>query len=469
MAAKPARAFDVWFVTANTVYKAVPYNVVADWTQQGRLAPTDMVRPAGTEEAWTRVADHDLLADFVPRATTAKRVAAVSPVAAAAATEVATAGAPPAVAEGEQVELPEPEEPPSKSRFEDDDEVDMIPLIDISMVLLVFFILVQAAGALAPVDVPEMKFAGQLTADPDAITITIDKLNTDEVVGSERAEAGRGRAEVGGGRGPRAARRTGGRDARAGGAHRVPQGVAARARVRTAPPARTRAQEGEDRFVLGDRRGGTGNQMSAWLVRKEGSPEMLSLPSAAAVVYGLREGNFGPTDEVKGPTDADWLAIEAHPTFAEVAEEVAPPAAEADDTHLDMNPLIDVCLVLLIFFILTITYASLERALEVPGEESSDKGAQKEIPIEQIKDRVFIVTAKMDGDKVVIKMGVVGQLSEVPQERLFAEMGKLINSTGRKEMVLDLDDVPWGVECAILDAAKGNKVFNILNNQRGKK
>jgi biopolymer transport protein ExbD len=209
--------------------------------------------------------------------------------------------------------------------------------------------------------------------------------------------------------------------------------------------------------------------MSAWLVRKEGSPEMLSLPSAAAVVYGLREGNFGPTDEVKGPSDADWLAIEAHPTFAEVAEEVAPPAAETDDTHLDMNPLIDVCLVLLIFFILTITYASLERALEVPGEESSDKGAQKEIPIEQIKDRVFVVTAKMDGDKVVIKLGVVGQLTEVPQERLFAEMGKLINSTGRKEMVLDLDDVPWGVECAILDAAKGNKVFNILNNQRGKK
>lgn len=182
MAAKPTRAFDVWFVTANTVYKAVPYNVVADWTQQGRLAPTDMVRPAGTEEAWTRVSEHDLLADFVPRANTAKRVVAPAPVAAAVATE----GAPPASAEGEQVELPEPEEPPSKSRFEDDDEVDMIPLIDISMVLLVFFILVQAAGALAPVDVPEMKFAGQLTADPDAITITIDKLNTEEVFWSVR-------------------------------------------------------------------------------------------------------------------------------------------------------------------------------------------------------------------------------------------------------------------------------------------
>jgi biopolymer transport protein ExbD len=181
MAAKPTRAFDVWFLTANTVYKAVPYNVVADWTQQGRLAPTDMVRPAGTEDPWARVSEHDLLADFVPRANTAKRVVAAAPVAVAAAP-----GSAPAATEGEAVELPEPEEPPSKSRFEDDDDVDMIPLIDISMVLLVFFILVQATGALAPVDVPEMKYAGQLTADPEAITITIEKLNADEVYYSVR-------------------------------------------------------------------------------------------------------------------------------------------------------------------------------------------------------------------------------------------------------------------------------------------
>jgi hypothetical protein len=31
-------------------------------------------------------------------------------------------------------------------------------------------------------------------------------------------------------------------------------------------------------------------------------------------------------------------------------------------------------------------------------------------------------------------------------------------------MVLDIDkDVPWGIETAILDAAKGNGVHNIMN------
>jgi biopolymer transport protein ExbD len=201
MAAKPPKAFDVWFVTANTVYKAVPYNVVADWTQQGRLARTDMVRPAGTEEAWVRVGDYELLSDYLPRPTKAK----VAPTPAAAPGETSPAGDKvvakvptalgtvlitqksdqPAKAEV-PVELPDPEPGPTVSRSEDDDEVDMIPLIDISMVLLVFFIIIQAAGALAPVDVPEMKYAGELREDPDAITITIEKLNAENVYYSVR-------------------------------------------------------------------------------------------------------------------------------------------------------------------------------------------------------------------------------------------------------------------------------------------
>ena len=46
--------------------------------------------------------------------------------------------------------------------------------------------------------------------------------------------------------------------------------------------------------------------MSAWLVRQEGSPDAVSVPSEAEVLAGLRNGNWLPTDEVKGPADADW-------------------------------------------------------------------------------------------------------------------------------------------------------------------
>jgi len=188
--AKPPKAFDVWFVTANTVYKGVPYHVVADWTQQGRLGPSDMVRPAGTEIEWAKVEEQDGLTDYLPQPSEARAVPA-----SLAAVGLEVASAEHAALAGEPVELPEPEPLPGKSRIEDDDEVDMIPLIDISMVLLVFFIIIRAAGALAPVDVPEMKYAGELSNDPNAITINIDKADEFTVIYSVRKGQSPPRAE----------------------------------------------------------------------------------------------------------------------------------------------------------------------------------------------------------------------------------------------------------------------------------
>jgi biopolymer transport protein ExbD len=201
----------------------------------------------------------------------------------------------------------------------------------------------------------------------------------------------------------------------------------------------------------------------SWLVRKEGSPEAMVLPTASAVAEGLRDGNWEPTDEVKGPRDTAWQRIEDHPVFAEVAAGVEPPKLIEDDTTLDMNPLIDVCLVLLIFFILTITYASLERAIAVPPQQTEDQGPATRIELKDIRDRVFVVTARMDLDRTVVKL----EKEEVPIEQLTRKMKELIDATGRRQMVLDADkDVPWGVITAILDAAKGNGVHEIINNTK---
>ena len=201
--------------------------------------------------------------------------------------------------------------------------------------------------------------------------------------------------------------------------------------------------------------------MSAWLVRQEGSPEAVSVPDASAILAGLRDGNWLPTDEVRGPNDTNWQAIELHPTFAEAAEEIEPPKPEVDEMHLDMNPLIDVCLVLLIFFILTITYASLERSIDIPpGNEKQGPGR---VDFKDIRDRVFVVTAQMepdgDSEKPVIRL----EKRVVPIENLADEMKKEIETTGRRQMVLYADkQVSWGIFTAILDAAKGNGVSNIL-------
>jgi biopolymer transport protein ExbD len=171
---KAPKAFDVWFVKANTVYKAVPYGVVAEWTQQGRLSPIDKVRPTKTNLAWIDIGEHELFADYVERpiATGVVHVGAAGesahrdgdlPSATAEPADTSTV-----LQEAEEIKFRRPS-------GEEDDDVDMIPLIDVSMVLLVFFILMRAAGALSPIDVPEMKYAGELRNDPNAITINIDK------------------------------------------------------------------------------------------------------------------------------------------------------------------------------------------------------------------------------------------------------------------------------------------------------
>ena len=205
--------------------------------------------------------------------------------------------------------------------------------------------------------------------------------------------------------------------------------------------------------------------MSVWQVRPEGTETPINLASSSDVLGGLREGIWRPTDDVKGPNDAAWTTIEAHPLFEEAAIELQPPVPEADDSHLDMNPLIDVCLVLLIFFILTITYASLERAIEVP-ETTAEGATTKPIQFDDIKNQVFRVTAKMDGDTPVLLI----DKEPVKLDDLEDRMKRIIDKTGRRQMLLDIDgNVPWGIQTAILDAAKGNGVHKILYHPRSKR
>lgn len=200
--------------------------------------------------------------------------------------------------------------------------------------------------------------------------------------------------------------------------------------------------------------------MSAWQLRHEGTTAVATVNSEAAVLAGLRDETWLPTDEVKGPADAEFRPIEAHPAFEEAAAELAdPPPEPPDETTLDMNPLIDVCLVLLIFFILTITYESLRRAINLPSDTPDEKGTGAKVEYKDIKDRIFRVTLRMDGEKPVIKV----EDKVVPLDQVQAEIKGVIDRSGRREMLFDVDgNVPWGVQTAVLDAAKANRISDIL-------
>src|SRR5437667_12334724 len=98
-----------------------------------------------------------------------------------------------------------------------------------------------------------------------------------------------------------------------------------------------------------------------WKIRHEGSPRSVEGLSAAQVVEGLQDGQWETTDEVMGPQDRNWVAIESHPVFADVAAEIEPPPPRTHEaeTRPDLNPVIAVCPALLMFLLLTTTSAAL--------------------------------------------------------------------------------------------------------------
>jgi biopolymer transport protein ExbD len=115
--------FDVWLSQGKTVYRDVPYEVVTDWLQQGRLLGEDRIRPAKTEE-WFMIDKVPAFSGFVPHADPLRTDA--------------------------QAEALEPVETGfswSHKAEEEEADPDMIPLIDVSLVLLIFFMMTSTVAA----------------------------------------------------------------------------------------------------------------------------------------------------------------------------------------------------------------------------------------------------------------------------------------------------------------------------------
>jgi len=192
---------------------------------------------------------------------------------------------------------------------------------------------------------------------------------------------------------------------------------------------------------------------TGWKVRHEGSPRSIEGLKLSQVVEGLQDGLWEATDEVMGPQDTQWVSIESHPQLAEVVAELEPPPAKEheDETRLDMNPLIDVALVLLIFFILTTSYAMLQKVLVMPALTSRTPGKIVRVPKAEINKFLIKVTARMENGRPVIMV----EDEEVDQKNLVAALRQYIHETHKTELFIDAKGVPWATFVAIQDAAKG--------------
>jgi len=188
-----------------------------------------------------------------------------------------------------------------------------------------------------------------------------------------------------------------------------------------------------------------------WQLRRLGEATPLKLDHPQKVLDGLRDGTWDTADEVRGPGESLWQPIEDHPAFADAVAEMGPPPPPHDDeTHLDMNPLIDVTLVLLIFFILTAAVTTMRRTIELPAPPSDDKATA--IPKkEDLKDVIFNVKVSLNADEQTV---IAIENRVIVTERLEQELIDTVKTTGRKELYLiATDDVPWDTIVKIHGAA----------------
>jgi biopolymer transport protein ExbD len=191
--------------------------------------------------------------------------------------------------------------------------------------------------------------------------------------------------------------------------------------------------------------------VSSWRVRHEGSPKSIDNLTLQEVAEGLQEGQWQTTDEVRGPDDPNWVPIESHPLLEEVAAEIdaPPPRPYDDESRLDMTALIDVCLVLLVFFILTTTYAVLSKKLDGPIVSGDDPGKLKVVFKEKAEESMVMVDVSLKDGAVVYRV----HKKEVPAERLEEELA-LAKGRQKTDLLLSHDaDVPHGAVVRVQDAA----------------
>ena len=196
----------------------------------------------------------------------------------------------------------------------------------------------------------------------------------------------------------------------------------------------------------------------SWTLRHQGSPQQVPNLTLAQIVEGLHDGSCDVTDEVLGPGDAQWVAIEDHPKLAEVVEEMeAPVRVREEDSGLDLNALIDVCLVLLIFFILTTSYEILEKVLQMPKSRTDDPGGVKVVAQEQVDNFMIKVRTRQEAGKTQIWV----EEQAVTESELQSVLSRLARQSQKTEMLLDAAGVDYGTVIKIIDAAGGAKIEHV--------
>lgn len=166
------RAMQLKLVSTNKLYGPVPMDKLIQLASEGRLSPEDQVRAAGTE-TWYAVADVPALAGSLPKTAVV-----------------------PSSAEGGA--LPEPDvniaawTPRGSARAPEEAEIDMAPMIDVTFLLLIFFMITNSLANPSPMDVPSAVHGRGVTLEGQQLLLIDEQGGLylgDQVSDENRAES----------------------------------------------------------------------------------------------------------------------------------------------------------------------------------------------------------------------------------------------------------------------------------------
>ena len=203
----------------------------------------------------------------------------------------------------------------------------------------------------------------------------------------------------------------------------------------------------------------------SWQLRHAGSPQAVADLAPQQIADGLRDGDYEASDEVRGPGENRWVPMEEHPHFTETVEAYNESLAEhevnAGDDHIDMNPLIDVCLVLLVIFIMAQSMAVLDKVIDAPKAPKDVKNQPATTVIDPNHPPVNVIMLDATGEEgkaPVIKVeGQPVTLEDLPNRI----KSVIFNNSKKDTLVIKHKGISHGTMVAICDAASQAKIRNV--------
>ena len=203
-----------------------------------------------------------------------------------------------------------------------------------------------------------------------------------------------------------------------------------------------------------------GPSTGAWRVRAEGAAGEGRAVDLATLSRQIADGAWQESDQVRDPATGRWGLIGNHPQLEEFLP--TPPRLRPrpeDDPEMDITPMIDVTFQLIIFFMITATFA-VQKTMDMPQAQADEPSSQWRPTWNEIEEQYIVVHVRQDGtisvdDEAVDLEDLPVVLAQATSERELVEMALTVHDDVQHELVVGVLDAAAEAEIERVHFARG--------------